>query len=70
METIDETVLSVDKEEETAVEAKEEDLVAEEAKECAQTMTVEEDTATAENASTNIIHKGEKKTAGAETIKD
>ena len=36
--------MSVDKE----VEAKEEDLVAEEDEECAQTMTVEEDTATAE----------------------
>ena len=55
METIDETALSVDKEEETAAEAKEEDLIAEEAEKCAQMMTIEEDTVAAENASTNII---------------
>ena len=70
VETIDETALSMDKEEETAAEAREEDLAAEEAKERAQTMTIEEDTATAENTSTNIIHKGGIKTARAETTKD
>ena len=48
MENIDKTALIVDKEEETAAETKEDDLVAEEAKERAQTMTVKEDTATVE----------------------
>ena len=70
VETIDETALSVDKEEETAEKAKEEDAVAEEAKVYAQTITIEEDTAMAENASTNIIHKSGIKTVGAETTKD
>ena len=44
-ENIDEAALSIDKEEETATEDKEDDLVAEEAVERAQTMTVEEDRA-------------------------
>ena len=70
MEQIDETVLSVDEEEEIAAGAKEEDLVAEEAEERAQTMTFEEDTAMAENDSNNIIHNGGIKTAGAEMNKD
>ena len=69
VENFDETALSVGKKEETVAEAKEDDLVAEEAKECAQTMTVEEDTATAENVSTNITRKGKITTAGAETNK-
>ena len=70
MENIDETVLNANKEEETAAEAKEDDHVAEEAKERAQKTTVEEDTATAETASTNIIHKGGITSARAETNKN
>ena len=70
VEKIKETALSVDKEEETAAEDKEDDLAADEAEERAQKTTVEEDTARAENASTNIIHKGGITTAGAETNKN
>ena len=69
LKLLHETVVSVDNEEEIAAEAKEDDLVADEAKERAQTMTVEEDTATAGNSSTNIIHKRRIKTVGEETNK-
>ena len=70
VENIDETASSIDKAEEIAAEAKEDDCVVAEAKERAQKTTVEEDTAMAENDSKNIIHKGGIKTAGAETNKD
>ena len=48
MENIDETAVSVDNKEESAAEAKKDDLIAEETKERAQTMTIEEDTAMVE----------------------
>ena len=52
------------------MEAKEDFLVAEDDKERAQTMNVEEDTAPAENTSTKIIDKDGITTAGAETAVD
>ena len=45
VENIDKAALSIDKDEETAMEDKEDDLATEEAVECAQTTTVEEDCA-------------------------
>ena len=51
------------------VEAKEEDLVAEEAEEHAQTMIIEEDIAMAENDNNNIIHNGGIKPRGQRQTK-
>ena len=60
VENITETTLSVDKEEEATAKAKETDF------ELAQRTPIEKDTSMAENASTNIIHKGEITTVGTE----
>ena len=70
VEITDKTTCGVDKEDETAAEAKADDLVAEKDKECAQTMNVEEDTATAENTSTKIINKDGITTARTEATED